>query len=443
MEHLQTMEFTMTLRSPLTKVFIALVLACIAGYFAGSYSILGVPLAEIFGLIGELFLNALSLVVIPLVASSIILGAARMGSDESIGSLGVKTFGYFILTTTLAVLIGYAAVTFLSPGLSTTEIAPSSLNDTAMTANIQTLEQLSESSAFIKFKQLLLKILPPNIISAASQGQMISLIIFCLLFGYFSMKIEAQASTVLMAFWRGVFQVMMKITHLFMRALPIGVFGLVAKVVATSGLDAFQSVAWFSATVLLAFGIYLGIVLPILLKFIGRVSPVAFYSAMSPALLTAFSTSSSAAALPAALDCLEKRGGVSNRICGFTVPLGTAVSLSGSAMYECIAVIFIAQVYGIHLTMSTQILVIVMSILTSFGLAGIPSACLFAVVVILQTIGLPVEGIGLVLTVERILDMFRTATNVSGNTTCAVLVAKSEKEDQILNPNLSTAAKPQ
>lgn len=417
------------------KILIALLLACFAGYSAGPQSeIFGVRFADLFGLIGELFLNALSLVVIPLVASSIILGAARMGSDESMAGLGVKTFAYFILTTTLAVLVGYALVTTFSPGSGgvSTEINAANVSE-----KILSLEHLSEESAFIKFKQLLLKILPPNILAAASQGQMISLIVFCLLFGYYSMKIETHASSVMMAFWRGLFQVMMKITQLFMKALPIGVFGLVAKAVATSGVEAFQSVAWFFAIVLLALGIYVGVVLPLFLKFFGRVSPLAFFSAMSPALLTAFSTSSSAASLPVVLDCLEKRAGVSNRICGFTVPLGTAISLSGSAMYACMAVLFIAQIYGVALPLSTQILVIVMSVLTSFGLAGIPSAILIATVVILQTVGLPVEGLGLILAVDRILDMFRTAANVCGNTTCAVLLAKSEGETQVLNPTIS------
>lgn len=426
--------------SPMIKILIALFLACIAGYLSGPQSgVFGVPFADLFGLLGELFLNALSLVIIPLVASSIILGAARMGGDESMGALGLKTFGYFILTTTLAVLVGYAAVTTFSPGLSENPAQISeAVSDAAITAKMQSLEQLSEDSAFIKFKQLLLKILPPNILSAASQGQMISLIGFCLLFGYFSMKIETHASSVMMAFWRGVFQVMMKITQLFMKALPIGVFGLVAKVVATSGLEAFQSVAWFFAVVLLALGLYTAVVLPFLLKYIARVSPLAFFSAMSPALLTAFSTSSSAATLPVVLDCLEKRAGVSNRVCGFTVPLGTAASLSGSAMYECMAVFFIAQAYGITLSLSTHFLIITMAVLTSFGLAGIPSACLIAIVVILQTIGLPVEGLGLILAVERILDMIRTAANVCGNTACAVLVAKSEGETQVLNPTIAT-----
>ncbi len=263
---------------------------------------------------------------------------------------------------------------------------------------------------------------------------MISMIIFCLLFGYFMTQIDKHASSVMISFWRALFETMMRMTEFFMKALPIGVFALVAKVIATSGVEAFHSIAWFFVSVLIALGIHAGIVMPLILKFIGRVNPLAHYAAVSPALLTAFSTSSSAAALPVVIDCVEKRAGVSNRICGFTVPLGTAVNLSGSAMYACMVVIFIAQAYNIELPFSTHMIIIIMSVLSSFGMAGVPSASLIAVVLILQAVHLPVEGVGLVLAVERILDMFRTATNVFGNTCCAVLVAKSEGENRVLNP---------
>lgn len=424
------------------KIIFALILACLVGYWSGSEkSLFGVPLVELYGLIGELFLNSLSLVVVPLVASSIILGAARMGGDDSMGKLGIKTFASFILITTLGVLVGYAVVTTLSPGMVETQTVLSSQTlDLPLHSKMQTLQQFSEGGAFIKFKELILKLLPSNIFAAASQGQMISLILFCMLFGYFSMRIETQASNVMMTFWRALFQIMMKMTQFFMKALPIGVFGLVAKVVATAGLETFQSVAWFSMTVIVALALHAGIVLPFLLRFLAGINPLAFLSAMSPALLTAFSTSSSAAALPVVLESLEKRAGISNRICGFSVPLGTSISLSGSALYECIVVFFVAQFYGVELSISSQILVVVMSIITSFGLAGIPSACLIAVIVILQTIGLPAEGIGLILAAERILDMFRTAVNVFGNSCCAALVAKSEGEIQTASNSLSSQA---
>ncbi|MBA3603275.1 MAG: dicarboxylate/amino acid:cation symporter [Parachlamydiaceae bacterium] len=432
----------MKLNSSIAKIIIALLLACIAGYFVEPHTtLLGVPVLEVFSLIGELFLNALNLVVVPLVASSIILGAARLGGDEAMGNLGVKTFGYFLLTIIAAVLIGYAVVNTLEPGIGQSqnqllvdteaELAAT----TVLESKLETIENASQDGGFYKFKQLLLKILPSNILAAASQGQMLSLIVFCLLFGYFMAKIEKHASSVMTSFWKGLFEIMMKMTEFFMKALPIGIFALVAKVIATSGAEAFHSIAWFFVAVLIALAVHMGIVMPLFLKFIGRVSPLAHFMAISPALLTAFSTSSSAAALPVVIDCVEKRAGVSNRICGFTIPLGTAVNLSGSAMYACMVVFFIAQAYGVELPISTHLLIIIMSVLSSFGMAGVPSASLIAVVLILKAVHLPVEGVGLVLAVERILDMFRTATNVFGNTCCAVLVAKAEGESGVLSSN--------
>lgn len=445
----------MKCNSSIMKILLALLLAFLAGIFVSPESALfGIPVIELLGLIGELFLNSLNLVVVPLVASSIILGAARMGGDDSMGSLGIKTFAFFLLTIVTAVLIGYAVVTTLEPGIGQAEnqtaliasdsASPQALPTSAIASKLQNIEQASQDSSFFKFKQLLLKIVPPNILAAASQGQMLSLIVFCLLFGYFMTQIEKHASSVMISFWKALFEIMMKMTQLFMKALPIGVFALVAKVIATAGLEAFHSIAWFFIAVLIALGVHVIVIMPLILKFIGRVNPLAHFAAVSPALLTAFSTSSSAAALPVVIDCVEKRAGVSNRICGFTVPLGTAVNLSGSAMYACMVVFFIAQAYAIELPFATHVLVIIMSVLSSFGMAGVPSASLIAVVLILQAVHLPVEGVGLILAVERVLDMFRTATNVFGNTCCAVLVAKSEGETRVLSstPPISQPSSP-
>jgi proton glutamate symport protein len=409
----------------IVKILLVLFLACAAGYLSGSETaIFGVRLVDVYGLIGELFLNALSLVVVPLVASSIILGAARIGGEESMGSLGIKTFSYFLLTITLAVLIGYLVMGLFTPGEG------QSLNFSQVSEiALKNMEKVSPNGGFIQIKQLFLKLIPSNILAAASQGQMMGLILFCLLFGYFMMKIDESASQVMVGFWKGLFEVMMKMTQFIMKALPIGVFGLVARVVATSGSEAFYSITWFFGSALLAFGIYGLIVLPFLLKYVAGVSPLAHVKAMVPALLTAFSTSSSAASLPVVIECVEKEAGVSNRVCGFSIPLGTAVNLSASAMYAGMVVFFIAQVSGIALPFSTQALIVVMAILSSFGMAGIPSASLIAVVAILHAVGLPIEALGLVFAIERLLDMFRTATNVFANTCCAVLIANSEGEE--------------
>jgi len=415
--------------APLIKVLAAIFLAIIAGMLTGpEANIFGIPIVQLYDLVGRLFLNALMLVVVPLVAASIITGAARMGAEESFGTLGVKTLFYFMLNLSLAILVAYTVVTIIAPGVDHISVVENATDATKLKA----IEQAGQEGGFAKIEQILFKIVPSNIIAAASQGQMLGLIFFCLLFGYFIPKIETHAASVMLSFWKGVFQLMMKITHLVMKALPIGVFGLVAKVVATSGVESFKSVAWFFLAALIALAIHTFIVLPSLLKFIGGVSPIAHFKAMSPALLTAFSTSSSAATLPVTIDCVEKRAGVSNRICGFTVPLGTSMNLSGSALYICLVVMFITQVYGVELSFATKAVILIMSLLTSLGLAGIPSACLIGVVVTLQMIGLPADAIGLIFAVERILDMLRTVVSVFGNTCCAVLIARSEGEKDIL-----------
>jgi len=402
----------------LLKVIIAIILAVGAGLLTTPETLIGgISLLKIYGLIGQLFLNALSLVVVPLVAASIITGMARMGKDRSFGTLGLKTFGAFVATSLSAIVVGLLMALLIKPGsLTHLEAAPS-------------LAELSaQSDPLSKVEQILFKLVPSNILAAASQGQMLGLILFSMLFGYFMNKIQPQAGEVLLNLWQGVLQVMMKITHLVMKALPVGVFGLVAKALATTGVDAIGAVAWFFAAVLAGLALYALILLPLLLKFVARVNPLAHYRAVFPALVTAFSTSSSAATLPVTLECMEQRVQVSNRVCSFVLPLGTSVNLSGSALYVCVGVLFVAQGYGITLPLSSLVLVVCMTLLTSLGTAGIPSASLFSIVVILQTLGLPPEGIGVVMAVERFLDMFRTGVNVLGTSACAVLVARSEGE---------------
>jgi len=225
---------------------------------------------------------------------------------------------------------------------------------------------------------------------------------------------------------------MMKITEWVMRFAPIGVFALVAKVVAGTGLEVFKPLLVFFLTVLLALLAHMFIVLPLMLRFLAKVNPVRHYQAMSPALLTAFSTASSSATLPLTMDCVEKNAGVSNRTSSFVLPLGATVNMDGTALYECVAALFIAQAYGLELSLATQFTVVLVALLTSIGVAGIPAASLVAISIILGTIGLPAEGIGLILAVDRVLDMCRTAVNVFSDSCAAVIVARSEGEKDLL-----------
>ncbi len=225
----------------------------------------------------------------------------------------------------------------------------------------------------------------------------------------------------------------MRITDLIMRFAPLGVFALVARTVMDTGLAAFGPLALFVLTVVLALGVHFLVVLPLLLYFIGGVSPLRHYQAMGAALLTAFSTASSSATLPVTMECVEKNAGVSNKISSFVLPLGATVNMDGTALYECVAALFIAQAYGIELSMGTQFLVVLLALLTSIGVAGIPAASLVAIAIILGAVGLPLEGTGLILAVDRILDMLRTAVNVFSDSCGAVIIARSEGETGVLS----------
>ncbi|CDZ80086.1 Glutamate-aspartate carrier protein [Candidatus Rubidus massiliensis] len=414
----------------LIKIFITIFFAALIGYLTDpNASIFGVKYIELYQLIGQLFLNALTLVIVPLVASSIILGAARLGSDGSMGTLGMRTFITFFTNILIGVSIGLVISLLINPGQHTQNLAiDSSLNNSQLSA----LTQFAVAeTTFDKIAQILYKLIPSNILAVASQGQMLGLIFFCLLFGYFSSQIQEDASKVVLKFWEGIFQIMMKITHLVMKALPFGVFGLVAKVFATTGLDSLLSVAFYTLTVLIGLSTYMFIVMPIILKMNG-ISPLRHFKAISPALVTAFSTSSSAATLPLTLECIEKNAHVSNRISSFTLPLGTTLNMAGSALFIMIAVLFLAQVNNYDLSYSSLALIFLLTTFSSFGLAGIPSACLVGVVLILHTLKIPGESIGLILATERVLDMCRTVVNVYGNTCSTVLIAKADGEPNIL-----------
>jgi proton glutamate symport protein len=416
------------------KVFIAIILGMIIGSFTQQgMTLFGLDLFKVtypvYNICGKIFINALTLVVVPLVSSSIITGIARIGNESAFGRLGLKTFGFYFGTSLLAILIGLFFVNVLKPGFS---ISPESLPVHADLSHLG--QKLSEETP--KFTEILLQIVPSNIIDTFSKGQMLGLIFFSLIFGYCISKIESHPSSVLLGFWQGIFQAMIKFTHIIMKFLPLGVFFLVARVFAEAGFKSLQSLGLFTLAVLLGLAVFMFIGLPILLKVIGRVRPGRHFKAMAPALITAFSTSSSSATLPITIDCVEKRAGVSNRICSLVIPLGTSINMSGSALYECVAAMFVAQAYGIDLSFSTQFIVVLLALITSIGVAGVPSASLVAIIAILKAIGLPIEGIGMFIAVDRILDMCRTTVNVFSDSCCAILVARSEGEEKVLTKDI-------
>jgi proton glutamate symport protein len=413
------------------QILIALALAVIMGSVTGTdASLFGVSFYSVYQFIGSLFLNALKMLIVPLIVSSIVVGIAGIGSGNALGRLGGKTLLYYMATSLMAILIGLALVNMVSPGVVDDQPAKDLIG---LGGDVEAIQGKVAGKGAGDVVDVFLRMVPTNIVSAAANGQMLGLIFFSLLFGYFLTRVQEAYAESLFNFWQGVYEVMMLITDWVMKFAPIGVFALVAKVVASTGFGAFKPLALFFITVLLALAVHFFVVMPLLLRVFGRVNPLRHYRAMAPALLTAFSTSSSSATLPLTLECVEKNAGVSNRTSSFVLPLGATINMDGTALYECVAAMFIAQAYGVELGFAAQFTVVMVALLTSIGVAGIPAASLVAISIILATIGLPAEAIGLILAVDRILDMCRTTVNVFSDSCGAVLIARSEGEQDILS----------
>jgi len=282
--------------------------------------------------------------------------------------------------------------------------------------------------------EIILRMIPTNIFDALVSADMLAIIVFAILFGFFIPKVDNKYSKFLSDLFNSVFEVMMKLTSFIIKFAPIGILGVVTGVVAdqasdkTKLLSMMQHLGIYMITVLIGLAIHLFITLPLILKFVGKAKPYLHYKAMSLPLVTAFSTSSSSATLPLTIEAVENNSGVSNKISSFVLPLGATINMDGTALYECVAAMFIAQAYGIELSFLQQMIVVVTALLASIGAAGIPMAGLVMMSVVLTAVGLPLEGVGLILAVDRILDMSRTVVNVFSDTCGAVVVAKTEGE---------------
>lgn len=411
------------------QILAALTLAIIVGVIATpETNLLGISLVSILSFFGTLFLNALKMLIVPLVVASIITGMMEL-KPNTLGRLGSKTLLFYMSSSLVAILIGLLMVNALQPGIVDGQPA---LETMALSSDTESVLVKVEGKGAGDIAEVFLRMVPPNIVSAAAEGQMLGLIFFSLLFGYFLSQLKGSHGSMQKDFWQGLLSIMIQMTNLVMKFAPVGIFALVCKVIMMSGADAFKPLAVFFAAVIFALALHLLVFLPLVLKFIARVNPVLHFKAMIPALLTAFSTSSSSATLPLTLDCVERRAGVSNRVSGFTLPLGATVNMDGTALYECVAAMFIAQAYGLQLDIVTQFTIVLIALLTSIGVAGIPSASLVAITIILGAIGLPLEAIGLILVVDRVLDMCRTSVNVFSDSCAAVTIARLEGEDGVL-----------
>jgi len=392
------------------QILIALVLAIFFGIYMKDY-------VGYVSWMGDVFLRALKMIIIPLILSSIISGVTNIGNAENIGRLGLKTMLYYLTTSMFAILTGLVLVNIFKPGVG---------------ADLNLGQEVDLEVGSDSLGQTIINIIPDNIFSSlSSNGQMLSVIFFAMLFGFFITQVSDKPKHLLTDFFNAIFDVMMKLTMFIIRFTPLGIFGLVAEKVAQQDdlLALMQSMGLYMGVVIMALAIHSIITLPLIARFVGKINPLKQFKAMRTPLITAFSTSSSSATLPLTMQAVEDNSGVSNKISSFTLPLGATINMDGTALYECVAVIFIAQAYGFDLSVIQQIIVVVTALLASIGAAGIPMAGLVMITIILTAVGLPLEGVGLILAVDRILDMFRTTVNVWSDSNGAAIIATSEGED--------------
>ena len=383
--------------------------------------ILGITIPEHSGYIrwlGDLFLRALKMIIVPLVFSSIVSGVANLGSTSSLGRLGIKTITYYLTTSVFAILTGLFLVDIIKPGVGA---------DLGFRMDVPEMTSSTGSLG-----DIILRMIPTNIFDALASADMLAIIFFAIMIGFFIPRVQSEYSDFMIKIFNAIFEVMMKLTSFIIKFAPLGILGIVTGVVADQAADKtklismIQHLGIYMITVLAGLSIHFFITLPLILKFIGRVNPFLHFKAMSLPIITAFSTSSSSATLPLTIEAVENNAGVSNKISSFVLPLGATINMDGTALYECVAAMFIAQAYGIELGFVQQLIVVVTALLASIGAAGIPMAGLVMMSVVLTAVGLPLEGVGLILAVDRILDMCRTVVNVFSDT-CGTVVIANQK----------------
>ncbi len=392
------------------QILIALLIAVLYGLFFTEY-------VGYVSWMGDLFLRALKMIIVPLILTSIISGVANIGDAHNLGRLGLKTFAYYITTSFFAILTGLILVNIIQPGVGA---------DLGLKSEVPELAATSGDLG-----DIIMRMVPSNIFDALASADMLAIIFFSILIGFFITRVSEKYKLMFTDFFNGSFEVMMKLTNFVIKFTPLGILGIVAAVVAEQAdnlMNLVGRLGMYMAAVLIGLVFHAFVTLPIILRLVAKVKPWLHGRAMSAPLLTAFSTSSSSATLPLTLHAVENNSGVSNKITSFVLPLGATVNMDGTALYECVAAMFIAQAYGVELGFLMQMVVVITALLASIGAAGIPMAGLVMISVILSAVGLPLEGVGLILAVDRFLDMCRTTVNVWSDSCGAVTIAKTEGE---------------
>ena len=400
-----------------TQIFIALLLGALLGvvihYWIPSSYIKDTVIVEgVLYVIGQGFIRLMQMLVVPLVFCSLICGSMAIGDTKTLGNVGVKTIGFYLVTTALAVCVALGSALLINPGLG--------LDMDAVQKG--TVSSSTEATSLV---DTLLNIIPKNPVQSMANGDMLPIIVFALFVGIMLAKLGTRGSVVA-NFFSQFNDVMMEMTMAIMKIAPIGVFCLIARTFATVGFSAFAPMLKYMGNVTLALAIQCLIVYQILLFVFTRLNPLKFIKKFLPVMGFAFSTATSNATIPMSIDTLSKKMGVSKQISSFTIPLGATINMDGTSIMQGVAVVFIAQAYGIPLTMGNLATVVVTATLASIGTAGVPSVGLVTLAMVLNSVGLPTEGIALIMGIDRILDMIRTAVNITGDAVCTTIVCHQE-----------------
>ncbi|WP_287487117.1 dicarboxylate/amino acid:cation symporter [Blautia sp.] len=400
-----------------TQIFIALLIGALFGvvihYWIPSSYIKDTVIVEgVLYVVGQGFIRLMQMLVVPLVFCSLICGSMAIGDTKTLGKVGVKTIGFYLVTTALAVCVALGSALLINPGRG--------LDMDAVQKG--TVSSTTEATSLV---DTLLNIIPKNPVQSMANGDMLPIIVFALFVGIMLAKLGTRGSVVA-NFFSQFNDVMMEMTMAIMKIAPIGVFCLIARTFATVGFSAFAPMLKYMGNVTLALAIQCLIVYQILLFVFTRLNPLKFIKKFLPVMGFAFSTATSNATIPMSIDTLSKKMGVSKQISSFTIPLGATINMDGTSIMQGVAVVFIAQAYGIPLTIGNLATVVVTATLASIGTAGVPSVGLVTLAMVLNSVGLPTEGIALIMGIDRILDMIRTAVNITGDAVCTTIVCHQE-----------------
>ncbi len=409
------------------KVFIGLIAGAAAGVaanaFFGGAAWLGWTVDKITQPAGQIFLRLLFMVVIPLIFASLSLGVAQLGDLRKLGRIGLKTLAYFALVTALATTIGLSLVNLIRPGAGVS----AEVRDQLIGAYAgQAQSAVAQVAGFKLGVEMIVNLVPRNPVAAAAQGDMLAWIVFSLIFGLAVGLLPRERAAPMLGFLQALADAVVVIIDLVMKLAPYGVAALLFSVTARFGYDLLQKLLWYVLTVLIGLAIHQFGVYSLLVKFLGGMSPRFFFARAKMVMLTAFSTSSSNATLPTTMRVSENELGLPREVGGFVLPLGATMNMNGTALFEGVTVLFLAQVFGIELNLAAQGIVVLLSVVTAIGTAGVPSGSIPLLVLVLQAVGVPGEGIALILGVDRLLDMCRTTLNVTGDLTAAAFIARSE-----------------